>query len=295
MEQIENDLEMAQNLIEGKNDNLFGPVFHSHSIIYSSTNEIISSPLYKNCLTGKERVLSVIGSGDQILNSILLGSKDITGFDISRFTGYYLKLKIAALKTLKYKEYISFFECQNKNRFSKDLYDRMINNLDSETEYFWSNILSLYNPEILEYSDFFAPIERKRFKKNNPYLESKSKYDLLKSNIKDVDLNIIHADIFNLVDTLKGKYDLVNLSNIIDYEIGEKMVGDIMVVDKYSKDKINRLLEKVPMSKEGIILMYSMRCYLAKKVAESLTTEEIESKEYDIEKVHKLILSRKRK
>lgn len=295
MEEVKKDFEMAQNLIEGNRYDWFGSVFNSYSTIYPSTNERISSRLYKSLLKGKEKILSVIGSGDQILNSILLGSKDITGFDISRFTGYYLKLKIAALKTLNYKEYISFFECDNKNRFSKKLYDRIINVLERDTEYFWSNIFSRYDTETLEYCKLFAPIEGKSLKRNNIYLESRRKYDLLKSNINDIDFNIIYGDIFWIVHSLEGKYDLVNLSNIMDYELRYEMVGEHAVIDEHTKDKVNRLLKKLPLDENGIILMYCMRHYLAQKMTESLNTDEIESKEYDIEKMHNLILSRKRK
>ena len=63
--------------------------------------EIINSRAYIDCLVDRKKVLSTIASGDQILNSILYGAKDIEGFDISVFPKYYLNLKIAAIKNLK--------------------------------------------------------------------------------------------------------------------------------------------------------------------------------------------------
>ncbi len=77
--------------------------------IYRFTNEVMSSKEYKDAITDKEKILSVLSSGDQIINSILLGSKEIEGFDISRFPKYYLMLKLAALKGLNKKEYLDFF------------------------------------------------------------------------------------------------------------------------------------------------------------------------------------------
>lgn len=295
MENVKEDVRIAQHVIEGDLLIIFEPTFHSHSIIYPSTNEKISSPIYKDSLKNKEKILSVIGSGDQILNSVLLGSKQITGFDISCFTGYYLKLKIAALKSLNYHEYLSFFSCQSKNRFSKKIYEKIIPYLDSDTEYFWSSIFSLYDAKVIGFSNLFVMVNSKKFKLNNPYLESKEEYELLKSKIKDIDLKLICKDIFELVNELTDKYNLINLSNIVDYNIKGSMVGNIVRIDSQSKNKLNSLLNKLPMEDEGITLMYSMDYNIARMIDVILTSNEMEHEEYDVDCFHKLILSRKRK
>lgn len=295
MENVKEDVRIAQHVIEGDLLIIFEPTFHSHSIIYPSTNEKISSPIYKDSLKNKEKILSVIGSGDQILNSVLLGSKQITGFDISCFTGYYLKLKIAALKSLNYHEYLSFFSCQSKNRFSKKIYEKIIPYLDSDTEYFWSSIFSLYDAKVIGFSNLFVMVNNNKFKQNNPYLESKEEYELLKSKIKDIDLKLIYKDIFELVNELTDKYNLINLSNIVDYNIKGVTVGNIVKIDCRSREKINRLLRNLPMEDEGITLMYSMDYNMARMIDVILTSNEMEHNEYEIDCFHKLILSRKRK
>lgn len=295
MESVKKDVRKALEVMEGDLLTLFEPAFHSHSTIYSATNEKISSEKYKDILRNKEKILSVIGSGDQILNSILFGSKDITGFDISRFTGYYLKLKVAALKSLQYDEYLSFFSCQSKNRFSKGLYEKTIPYLDSDTEFFWTIIFNYSKDKLVGIPNLFVTVSSENFKNNNPYLESKDKYDLLKSKMNDIDLNLIYGDIFDLVHILPDKYSLVNLSNIVDYYVNEILCENNSIMDIYSKEKLISFLRSVPIDENGVILMYSMKDFISRLIVKDSTTSEIEFEEYDINGRHKLILSRKRK
>ena len=86
---LHDDIVSAQRIVSGADFN-FGdkPFFHETSAIYKISNERTQD--YYSFLIGREKVLSVIGSGDQILNLILEGTKEIDAFDISSFPKYFL-------------------------------------------------------------------------------------------------------------------------------------------------------------------------------------------------------------
>ncbi|MGN1371752.1 MAG: DUF3419 family protein [Candidatus Coprovivens sp.] len=105
---VKDDVVLAQKIISRSEFN-FGceNTFHNSSAIYRFSNERLQD--YGEYFVNKNKVLSVISSGDQILNAILNGVKDIDAFDISVFPKYFLYLKIGAIKSLSREEYLNFF------------------------------------------------------------------------------------------------------------------------------------------------------------------------------------------
>ena len=100
--------DVAQSIVRENYSNLNGKnTFHSESFIYKKTNEKLNE--FIDLLLNKDKVLSVIGSGDQILNTLLTKPSKIDAFDISVFPKFFLKLKIASIKSLSRDEYIKFF------------------------------------------------------------------------------------------------------------------------------------------------------------------------------------------
>ena len=100
--------DVAQSIVRGNYSNFNGKnTFHSESFIYKKTNEKLNE--FIDLLLNKDKVLSVIGSGDQILNTLLTKPSKIDAFDISVFPKFFLKLKIASIKSLSRDEYIKFF------------------------------------------------------------------------------------------------------------------------------------------------------------------------------------------
>lgn len=84
-------LELAELIVRGELINFsWKKPFEELSGIYRFTNEDITS--YFHHLENKERVLTVIGSGSQILNGVLAGTRNFDCFDISIFPEYYLHL-----------------------------------------------------------------------------------------------------------------------------------------------------------------------------------------------------------
>ena len=101
MDDITESLKIIDNTASNINGN---STFHSSSFIY---NEDVS--IYKDYLKNSRRILSVISSGDQIIESITSEKKIIDCFDISKYPKYYLMLKLAALKALKKEDYVKLF------------------------------------------------------------------------------------------------------------------------------------------------------------------------------------------
>ena len=72
--------------------------FNSYSASYVFTTENINA--YYDRLDLKDKsILTVVGSGDHILNAILRGAKKIDAFDISGYAILFYYLKEAAVKT----------------------------------------------------------------------------------------------------------------------------------------------------------------------------------------------------
>ena len=67
-------------------------------------------------------ILIVTGSGDQVLEAILHGAKNITCFDINFLAKYGCELKLASVQALDYEEFISFY----KGEFSFSLFQKIV-------------------------------------------------------------------------------------------------------------------------------------------------------------------------
>ena len=69
--------------------------------LYPFTNENIGA--YFSKLDFKDKsVLTVTSSGDHIINSILMGAKEVDAFDVNPLAKHYSELKIAAIKSLTF-------------------------------------------------------------------------------------------------------------------------------------------------------------------------------------------------
>lgn len=214
------DIEKARQIIK---QDCEGRYLHTDSSsIYRSTNENMNDSNYIELLKDNKSILSVIGSGDQILNSILLGSLDIDAFDINRFVKYYLEFKMSAIISLSYEEYLSFF--YDKKTFNRKLYSKVIDNMKGESKEFWQNIANYkgltfgkdkYSPKEVYNSSLFIPgtITKENAINNNPYLSRKDYY-LLKNKINEAKIRYFNGNIFELAKTLDRDYDFINLSNI---------------------------------------------------------------------------------
>lgn len=216
--QNKDPLELAQLIINGNRINFqYGQAFGTCSSIYKFSNENISS--YFNHLQNKEKVLTVIGSGGQIINGILAGTKDFDSFDISVFPEYYLYLQLASILALSKEEYLEYYFSEDKEiLFCDELYEKISSKLKGKYKEFWDTLylfddgIDIYNSLLFRYDLYF----KKNIIENNPYLQEnnyeKLKFILLTETIK---INPMVTDITKTI--FSSSYDLINLSNILSY------------------------------------------------------------------------------
>lgn len=235
--------DVAQSIVRGNYSNLNGKnTFHSESFIYKKTNEKLNE--FIDLLLNKDKVLSVIGSGDQILNTLLTKPSKIDAFDISVFPKFFLKLKIASIKSLSRDEYIKFFFSTTEtflDEYYDDLYfDKIRKELDIEAEDFWTYLFQyndwydIYNSTLFSSESVFeeqAIIQ-------NKYLDNDEYYHL-RDILQSVQINYIESNLLDL--KINDTYDLIYLSNILEY-----------VKKSAYFDKIDELSVK----NKGIIISY---------------------------------------
>ena len=236
------DIIKAQEIVSNSKSNLVSNTpYHENSFIYRTTNEQINK--YQDFLKNRENTLSIIASGNQILNTIYERTKNITGFDISTFPKYYLELQIAALNIFGLKDYINFIYGDIDDEEFDDMYYTINPILEKESRDFWDGLLNFFDFSEITASTLFSNeiVSPRNITKKNIYLQNEENYQRLKNNIQQVNLEYITGDIFSLAKKLDTKYDFINLSSIIYYND----------VSKYKK-----MLETLPLIDNGEALTY---------------------------------------
>lgn len=234
----------ALSTIDASKTNIKKEMFHSTSSVYKISNERLEE--YQKLLLDKKRLLSVIASGDQIINSMITQPTTIDCFDISSYPKYFLMLKLAAIRTLTLEEYDEFFlddTLTTKDELYDDLYFLKIRTaLDKEYKLFWDSLFNhsdwydIYNSRLFS----SEPANKNIAHERNIYL-LKLNYLKLKSIIPKININFYDGNILDIYTKFKIPYDLIYLSNIATY------------VDKI---KYKEMLYKLPLEEQGLILTY---------------------------------------
>lgn len=231
-------------------------LFSSGEDVYSWTNEPLKEYYDKDAIDKK--VLAVTSSGDHILHAALAGAKDITGFDINRFSKYYAALKIAMIKTYTYDDFIKMFGNKD-DRFlyfigkiktsSADMSNKLFSvyndacfYLEEDKKEFWKEYFMLYKKQKVSMLKYLW----KEHHFNNAYCE-KSEYEKLRKSLFECDIKFIDSSIDDLYDNTKDKFDLMYISNII----GSTTIESPKVVFSIIKSLQKNL------NKNGIIYDYS--------------------------------------
>ena len=211
-------LELAQLILRGSYINFnYDQAYGNTSSIYKFSNENISS--YFHYLQNKEKVLTVIGSGGQIINGILAGTRDFDCFDISVFPEYYLYLQLASVLTLTKEEYLEYYFSDDRDvLFCDELYDKISPALKGKYKEFWDTLymfddgIDIYNSLLFKNDLFF----RRNIIENNPYLQENN-FEKLRSILQEESIRIkpMVADV--TASSFPTSYDLINLSNILTY------------------------------------------------------------------------------
>lgn len=238
-----NHFDIAQSIVRGTH-NCFNKdkTFTEHSFIYKKTNERLQDIL--DIFSDKDKILCVIGSGDQILNALLNRPQKVDAFDISIYPKYFLELKIAAIKTLTREEFIDFFindiNYKKEDYYDDLFYEKIIKELDGDVRDFWKYLFDFNDWYDIYNSMLFStePVIKEYALVQNKYL-TEEEYYKLREILKINKINYIQSDILNL--DIDDNYDLIYLSNIIQY-----------VDPNIYKTKIEGLSEKI----RGIIVTY---------------------------------------
>lgn len=182
-------------------------------------------------------LLSYGSSGDEIINFNLYGSNNQIINDECEFTKYFFYLKKAALMTLTYDEYISFFdnsylnitdirEC-DVNFFNKNLFKRIqpcLKTENYESYVFWTDLFNKYDS--LNINNHIFSQNNANIKENNPYLQDSKSYQQAATTIVDC------YPIFNKDNVLSSNLDLetIYLSNI---DKGLSKMETLELIKKY--------------------------------------------------------------
>lgn len=210
-------------------------------------------------------MLSVCGSGDQIINALYFGAEEVTGFDLNRKSKLIAKLKMEAVLYLRYQDFLKFFGEDKPNAgFSHQIYNKFKNKLDAHTKSFFDDLykkfnyagLKLFRSENFRQRDDFG---HGAIKKINIYLKNEKNYEKIKDILGKKDFKFVQCGVKELQNNPKlisKKFEIINLSNIPGYITGSLRKGG-------SKNPIQEFYESILigmrklLSKDGKIIFYT--------------------------------------
>lgn len=199
----------------------------SFSKIYPFATENISEYIGFFDLDGKS-LLTVGSSGDQAINAILNGAKEVTEIDIQPFAKYYYYLKMASILCFDMQDFINFMKFfnffdkmhqeQGNNCFSKEKFDRVkdtLKVLNGESYEFWNNLFIMFDSITIRKGLFYSDNRTAVLKKCNVYLSDSTCYEEARKRIQIVEPKFIHQDVVDC--NLPEKFDNIWLSNVAGY------------------------------------------------------------------------------
>ena len=233
------------------------------SKIYMWTNENVAAYLNALNLNGKNTALTVLASGDQVFNYITKGLTQIDTFDTNKLTEFFaLGLK---KNMILQNGRIDFLVKMNTLLYgtrdeSIEVIKELLPYMEEKYQSFWKGLIeyfykmSIYHHKDLSIMTFLSNdyFFHNAYQANNNYLHDDKNYEKLKKNLEKANITFKHANANNLHHEFKGQYDLINLSNILDYFAlywGENWSYDRL------KEYENYLLQMTS-SNAYIILMY---------------------------------------
>ncbi len=185
--------------------------------IYYSSNEYLAS-LFKNFSVAGKDILCVSGSGDQAFHCINRGANSVDLFDINKLSKYYFYLRCWGIKYLN-----TFYPSINEFLDSHDWIKKVLKSVDisslrgdeMDSFYFWSLYISEQNYDVLNRKLFYLC--------SRPHINSISDVSKLSGLIDDKDIAFFQKDICSDDVVLPKKYDIVIMSNILEYCKGDKL------------------------------------------------------------------------
>ena len=224
--------------------------------MYVYATEMIAHYYRRMELKGK-RVLTVIGSGDQVINAFFYGAREVVGFDINRNALFMTELRLRAISTLSYQEFLCFF-LQTRNGFSHALYTKVWPSLSKACQRYFDQAYKAVGMKGLGVSEYMR--DRKDFasaakvRHINAYLVSEKAYLKMQEILVYARPTLRIENVLMLAQSKKfrkEKFDIINLSNVPNYLTGRSFGLTEETVLSYL-----RTLKKL-LSANGIIFFYS--------------------------------------
>lgn len=281
-----------------KPKSIMNPEFTSNCAMYVFTSENLNEYIKKLKPAGKD-ILTVTGSGDQLINLALSDGRRVDNFDINQNTYFMTQLKIAALKALDYDEFLNFFcSCDhlemthlgitpfqksvepNDLVFDFKTYLRIRPYLEDTSAFFWNLIYEdfQFDGKKLSSSALFYDAPRREAISNNEYLQSEENYNKARENINQVEINFMECNLLD-VHTLTSTYDIILFSNIYEYLTDEwySVISEEAFVN-YIKEQVSPRLNE-----DGVIAVAYQYNYKTKNFANKGLINRILGKGYTLD------------
>ncbi len=248
---------MNEKIMKMKQENL---IMSSSSPMYLNATEM-TSEYYSFLNLDDKDVLTVIGSGDQVIDSYFYGAKKVVGFDINKNATHMLNLKLEAIKSLSYKEFLRFFYISEENSIlNHKIYTRFRKFLSESTRKFFDKLYKLFDFDgyKLANSCFIhqrkAEIEQLKF---SGFLEDEVSYNKVREILSKKKPALLICELNELSKKLENtRFDLTNLSNIPNYLVNSfKEEGKEDPLD-YFFNKILLTLKDI-LKENGKIIYYN--------------------------------------
>lgn len=244
---LRSDIKVANRILDGYGEDYAND---KRNVIYNTATEEIDHFMPKLDVEDK-KVLTVAGSGDQLLTCALNGAKSVDAFDINPLQIYFTKLKVSALKALGVGEFNDYF--YKKLMFSRSLYNKVRDYLDNSTRTFFD---SLYKNDLE--SKFYRLMANENMDDSFSIIPSYTKeenYYITRNNLEKMDIRYITSDLLKIHKKTKKEYDVIMLSNIYKWLYSNKYLTSEEKKDMFMKFVNTRLINLL--SDDGIIQLYS--------------------------------------
>lgn len=189
----------------------------------------------KDCLT-------VLGSSAQMLYMYTNGAKNVTTFDINKFSVYYFYLiKAFLLSNLAKEDLVNIFKMKDEKDVKK-IFSKVAKYLKGDAYVFWKTLYNIYKEKLFNKEILFHYVDTPTIYYTNGILDSEN-WNILKKIITNIEPNFMHCNIKDLPNSLNNQYDLMYLSNIIEYT-------DSIYIEKNKVDSLIKYKELLMKIKE---------------------------------------------
>jgi S-adenosylmethionine:diacylglycerol 3-amino-3-carboxypropyl transferase len=202
-------------------------------------------------------VLTITGSGDQVLNALFRQPSEVYGFDINENSLFITELKIKAIQNISYERFLKFFSFEDGS-FEYNTYATFSDTLSIACKNYFDIIYSKKPNQSITQSEYFR---RREFftsndilKRINVYLKSADQYNELRDMLLHSSPQLFKGNIISLWknEHIKGKsFDIINLSNVPNYLTGKTF--HMTELEVLSLFKVMRTL----LNSNGIIIYVS--------------------------------------